>query len=382
MVFYINGVMKMRSSLYQTPTGNRTVVNVAEAQQLLYREPDSGGMHAPVKQFSLRPADLFAKMDCTNIQEEIGSGRFMDTRNLVTERPMLSRRSNAVPTQFLSNVFENYRKAQALGDFGQSEDMVLSDARGNIQEPSAQNNYFINAIAQRRGETMTTSWFTWDELCGLDPNVQNDRVTQVIIMGSPRQVVNTDYNNAGQSRPWGDSSTRHPQVASSLSQSIPSIMMELGLSEIAFHATNRTVDGQPAILVSNYNSFAGLAGMQLDMTQQIELFRARLWDRILRGVSFNGQVDFAISGTMHLLGESILEIQLLDNEVYRFAVPSFQDALLSPLVTVAQNRPMEIASDFQQLFGQVLQPQHQASFLQQAEPQTNFQDFNSVFGKI
>lgn len=379
MVFYINGTMAMRTSVYHTPTGNRTLFNVSDASQLLYREPNSGGIRAQEKQFRFRPADIFSTMDTTQVQSEMGAMNVMDARNLVTELPTLSRRSNAVPTQFLSNMFDTYRKAQSYEDLGQSEDYILNEARTESLEPNAQDNPFINIICQRRG-VMNTSWFTWGDLLAIDPNVSDDKITQVVVMGSARQVINTDYNIAGQSRPWSDASTRHPQVAAILAQSVPSIMMELGLSEVGFHATNRTMDGQPFIVATNFNSFAGLAGVQLDMSQQLEMFKSRVWDRVLRGISFNNQQDFAIQGNMNLLGESILEIQLLDNETYRYSVPSFQDALLSPLITVNQNRPVEIASDMQHLFGQVLSTQHPMSFTQQLQAPSD--TFGSVFGKI
>lgn len=350
MVFYISNILTLRHTNVLTPGGNRTYFNVADASQLLVAE-DWGGVGGGTTGFRLRPTDVFTALDRVDLEQDMISRGITDTRNMVTGQAVKSRRSNGVATAYAAGIIEHYKNAQALDTYGQSEDQILDYARTNTLEAPLTNDMFIRAIARERGVPQT-SFFTWNDLCRMDPNVQDDRITKVVLMGSARKVENTMYNT-GQGSDWG-AGTRQTQLAAILQQAVPGIMMELALSGIYFQATNRTIGGQIHVDVVNWQDFPSLTGAQIDMSGFIQAFKQRLMSEVLVDLSFSGQADFALEMEVDLLGETIITLEWNGNEQYRWCVPSFADSLLTPLVTDDIRRPTRIAKNFQGVFGGVL----------------------------
>jgi hypothetical protein len=355
MVFYIGNILTLRHTNVLTPGGNRTYFNVADASQLLVADEWQGVSNAG---FRLRPTDLFTAMDRTHLEQDMLDQGITDTRNMVTGQAVKSRRSNGVGTAYAAGIIENYKNARTMDQYGQSEDMILDFARTNTLEAPLTNDMFIRAVARERGVPIT-AFFTWQDLCRVDPNVQNDQITKVVLMGSPREIVNTDMNDvrSGRNNEWGVAD-RPTQLATILQQAVPGIMMELALSGVVFRATNRTIGGGIHIEVLNWQDFPSLTGAQIDMSEFIQAFKHRLQTEVLIDLSFSGQADFAMHMEVDLLGETVIELEWNGGELKRWVVPSFADALLTPLVTGDIRRPTWIAKNFQGVFDGVLGTSH------------------------
>jgi len=368
MVFHINSILNLRHTRSNTPMGARDHYNVSESSHILVQN-DFGGLSSTVNDFRMRPADLFMTMDTTHLSEA-DMANTTDTRMLMTSSPVKSRRSNGIATHSSAGIMDHYKSALTTESYGQSEDQILQAARASAIENLVSNDTFITAISNVRQQLMSPL-FTWGDLCRLDPNVQSDEITTVVLMGSPREVQNTTMNVAGQREGWGVA-TKETQLATILSQAVPAIMMDLAFAKIAVSSTNRTVGGQIATQISTWQDFPSLAQAQVDMRPNLQEFVKRLETEVLVDLSFNGQVDFAINVFADLLGETLIDIEFGGNEKHTFSVPSFSDALLVPLVTQNDRRGSQIASDFQDLFHNVLgdAPSH----LQGTE--------NSVFGSL
>jgi len=162
---------------------------------------------------------------------------------------------------------------------------------------------------------------------------------------------------SGRNNSWGEA-TREVQLATILQQAVPGIMMDLALAGIVFKATNRTIGGQMFVEVYNWQDFPSLTGAQIDMTDFIQTFKHRLLTEVLVDLSFSGQADFAVNMNVDLLGETIIELEWNGGEPHRLCVPSFADALLTPLVTGDIRRPTHIARNFQGVFSGVLGDGH------------------------
>jgi hypothetical protein len=375
MSFFITNVLTLRHTTTLTPGGQRTYFNVADSSQLLVAD-DWQGVGTNGTQYRLRPTDMFTAMDRTHLEDDMLRQGIVDTRNMMTGNAVKSRRSNGVATAYAAGIIQNYKTAQTMDTYGQSEDQILDYARGNTLEPPVTNDMFIRAISRERGVPQT-SFFTWGDLCRLDPNVQDDRITKVVLMGSARKIENTMYNR-GQANDWG-AATRENQLATILQQAVPAIMMDLALSNVVFKATNRTIGGQIEILIGNWQDFPSLTGAQIDMTEFIQAFVARLRTEVLIDLSFNGQADFDLMMNVDLLAETIIELEWNGGDLNRWVVPSFADSLLTPLVTNDVMRPTHIARQFQGVFDGVL------GTTQNHEPEGNEGIFDqmspSVFGK-
>lgn len=360
MTFYIGSVLTMRRTLVPSPLGNRDMFNVVDAVQVLAKS-DFDSIHGRRElEYRMKPTDIFTAMDRTEVAAEMQERQIQDTRSLMTTRPTLSRRQNGVASEFVASVLEGYKNASLAAGFSQSEDTVLEHARGDLDETPITHSAFARQIAGIRG-VPNTQFFTWKDLCALDANVQRDEVTTVTLMGTPRQVVNSQMNIAGRGADWGKSDTRNPQLAQILAQSVPALMMKFGFAKIHFSSTNRTHDGRMQTAVMNYQDFPSMVGASLDMTNQIMVFTRKLESDVLVDLSMSGRADFAITVASDLLGETIIELEFNGSSVERYVVPSFADSLLTPLVTADPMRSTDIAKDFQKIFRDALPGQHNAA---------------------
>lgn len=352
MVFYIGNMLTLRHTEVPTVGGVRTYFNVADSSQMLVSD-EWHGVNGQDKQYRMRPTDLFSTMDRTHLEADMLENGITDTRNMMTSMGVKSRRSNGVATAYAAGIIENYKNAMTLDTYGQSEDQILDYARGNTLEPPLTNDLFVRAISRERGVPQS-SFFTWGDLCRMDPNVQDDRITKVVLMGSPREVSNTMNDvRSGRNNEWSESS-REVQLATMLQQAVPGIMMDLAFSGMVFRATNRTVGGQIHVDVMNWQDFPSLTGAQIDMTDFLIAFKNRLVTEVLVDVSFSGQADFAVEMDVDLIGETTILLEWNGGERHRFVVPSFADSLLSPLVTSDVMRPTHVARGFQTVFDGVL----------------------------
>lgn len=350
MVFYVNNTLSLRSVMTMTPTGQDMNFNIADNSQVIANE-EYGGLRDPYTQYRMRPTDLFGTMDRTQIPAEVMRGT-NDTRNVVTSIPEKSRRSNGVATSYVANLMETYKNAVILDAYGQSEEQVLEQARGNSLESPMTSDHFLSAIAQERG-VMATRIFTWGDLIRLDPGVQSDQVTTVTLMGSPARVQNDGMHVAGRYNGWGETS-RTTQIAAILASAVPALMMDLGFSQMVLTATNRTMGGRMEVLFGTVDDFASLAGARVDMSRQLVAFRSAFEERVLADISFGGHADFQITMAADLLGESIIDIEWNGGQRERFVVPSFSDAMMSPIITTSDDRAVKIAHDMQNIFSNTL----------------------------
>ena len=335
MEFYVNSVMKMSECIMQTPMGNTPFTKVEDNSHVIVNNNWTSVYGSDIEQ-RLRPQDIYAAMTRTHLPDQ-GSGVF-DARQTNSGIAVKSRRTNGIASNYVSKILDDYKSAATTIGFGQNEMQILESARGYSGESLASNDQFLMAISAIRG-TPVGNVFTFQDLQMLDPNVDNVTVVQLMM---PTQKVSV--HQTGQTADWG-ASDRNTKVATIMSQSVPALLMDLGLTRIVFMATNRTMGSVITVTVLDVNGFT--SG---DQTMAVQAFEKRLEFEILRDISFENQTDFAVEMRVDLLGETWIRLALDgDPHGVDYVTPSFCDALTVPVLTTDNQLVTSIASDFETL---------------------------------
>lgn len=351
MVFTINSITALRTTHARTPGGGlQTYRNVVESAQILAKQMDGGDMNSYVpniydqrKDYRLRPADVFATMTHTHLMPE-QLAEIVDTRTLLSTTPVRSNRTNNLATNFAADMVSNYYSAAQGFQLGESEAKVYGAARSTVIEQSTQQDPFMAAIAQLQGVPAGINSFRFRDLLRLDPQI--DDKTVVMIFDSKAKAV---AHYAGMSSDWGGTDFE-TQMATILAQSVPCLLAEHGLTALRFRVTNDTIGSQFSFQPYGAASFA--EGM--DLSPAVESFWNRFLYEVLLDLSYNNQVLLYLDVQCELHGETRFNIRVDHNPETLYVVPQFADARFTPLVTSNNQRLVGIASDFQQVFTDVM----------------------------
>lgn len=349
MVFTINSTVSVRHNTDMAAFGNSNFTISGESNHILAANDWGGVFGNQQNEFRMRPTDVFSVMTRSHINTSENGG-FLDTRNLNSAAPVKSRRTNGLAASFASSLLSNYSTAVDSGDMHMSQDEVLANARGNVAEGTVNQDPFLRAIANNRGAT-PSNFFTFADLTRLDPNVTSDQVTVVVIPNDSASKMNTgDYvHRAGDTADWG-AATREAQFATIIGQSAPALLMSMGLMRLAFTVTNGTIDAHMDWQVGAIASFS--AGM--DVSGNIERFFKLLEINIMRDISRNGEVQYIVRCDMRLTSDSLIELSLDGGPMIPYNLPTFADALFTPIITQSDSRAVTLAGDFQKIFSNTI----------------------------
>jgi hypothetical protein len=333
MEFYVNSTLMVRESQEMTPMGIMPMFNVADNSHILV-DNNWGGIGNGMNEQRMRPEDVFAAMSRTHLP---AGTTVIDGRSTMSNVAVKSARSNNLAPVFMANVLENYRNAKESEEFGQGEQQILSQARGYAADNQVGKDPFLAAISQIRGTPLGNT-FRWGDLERLDPNTTH--VTTFIQMGIAEKA---ETHWAGQTADWG-SADPTTLASTILSQSVPSLMMDMDLTELVFKVTNNVMGSGLAFVPFHARSFTSLPVQPI-----VDQFEIRLKHEILMDLTYNNQIAFDLEMKMDLYGESWIKISLNNAPFTDYCVPSFADALTVPVVTNQAQNALTIAEDFDSL---------------------------------
>lgn len=334
MEFYVNSVMHIRDTVIPGPL-NTTIQSTIFDKSHILSDPGWNGILTEHKELRLRPEDVYSTMSSVDASSMMPNSWY-DGRSVSTSLAAKSERSNNSAATYMANILDGYSTAvNDTTNIGKSQEALYSMTRGIVASPLATKDAFLSAIAQIRG-TGVGMTFTFKNLLDLDPGVEH--VTHARLLG-PSAVNNA--HNVGQTADWGGSDLA-TSAATILSNSVPSLMMDLALTKLIFKATNRTMDGSTFIQFGDVESFANT-----ELSRQLEVFKSRVTLEILNDISFNNQMDFEIAMNVDLVGETWISISFNAEPATDYVTPSFCDALLVPVVTCNQQLVTNIAKDFE-----------------------------------
>lgn len=333
MEFYVNSTLQIRETIMRTPVGNQTYSSVIDNSHVLV-DPTWSGVYTPNTDTRLRPEDVFTTMSRSHLG---GLGKVADARTMSMNNAVKSRRQNGSAANYMADILRSHKQASALEEAGAAEQEILMKARGFAQENVAAADYFLASISQLRGMGVSNV-FQYQDLLTLDPNVNNNTVAS--ILGATQRA---GVHQAGLTADWG-AADAETTAATVLSQSIPAIMMEVGLTNVAFRSTNQDIGGRMNTVFMDVRGF-----VNGDLSMQAQYLRDNLEQTILRDLTYNGQWTYALDMQIDLLGETWIKLSLNGGPFIDYVTPSFCDALSVPVLTNNQDGALQLANDFEML---------------------------------
>jgi hypothetical protein len=342
VTFHINSITKLRSMTMLTSDGDKVVRDVIDASHVL-RDAFYTGLHTGIKEYRIRPADVFATMVIPVILEE--NPNVIDARTVLTDKPVLSSRTNEIPAAFLSRMLANYKASMYVMDRPESTERdVLMEARQYSMEAATSNDRFLRAIA---GDG-ALSTFTMANLQSVYPEIAgkcfyigfNDRPTGAVL--STKHLPEHLKKELAMLQPG----TLQDKAAIIVGHGVTALMASLGFSRVIFSASNDTPDGKLEVQVSHADSIldgsrSNPDGFAVFKSWLVSEVLSQLNQRsesafsILTQLSYDSSVGFTIEVDANLYGETEVRLLQDDGRWYSRTIASYADALLSPMVMPA-----------------------------------------------
>jgi hypothetical protein len=334
MEFFVNSIVQIRETVQNTPLGVQSFSNVFDNSHILVDNGWNGIYDSFRHDQRLRPEDVYTVMTRTHLPD---NGNLLDARNINNTVAVKSRRSNGLASEYMAKILDGYNQASVQAQYGQDNDTILSEARGIVGESPASRDPFLSAIAQVR-HCPVGNIFTFSDLQRLDPNVDN---VTVVSLAAPTERASLHIT--GQTADWG-ASDRSTHVATILSQSVTGLLLDYGLTRVVFMSTNRNFGG------ATTTTFIDVCGFSTgDLSPQLEAFKSKLENGILRDISMCNQTDFMVEMQADLLGETRMRISVDGGPVVDYVTPTFCDALMVPVLTSNNDLTTNLANDFEAL---------------------------------
>lgn len=358
MVLHINNVVRARRVVEQTPFGAQSRVTVGESSQILTGSynPNFGGVMNSAQ--TMRPEDVFGSLNA----QVLGQDAF-DLRNTFAGGAKKSNRLNGAATSYLSRVLQSHKLAFAKAGYAEDPTVVMDDAAGMVREGLISTDPFLSMLQRHTGFQGGTS-ISYGQLCHMAQGNLDERVQVIMSRGVVQQ--GWQAHQRGSSEHWSGT-TSETVFATILSHSVPSIMMDLMLTQVTISITNRTLHGGfESQFLAAPESFA----QGMDLSPQLELFNHRLESEVLRDLTQNNMIDISLVLHVDVLGDTMIDISLMGAPTIRYVMPSFCDALMAPVITNNANDVVSLASDISAL----------ADTIEQSFPASDYGDTSSNQG--
>ncbi len=286
---------------------------------------------------TMRPQDILDSIALSRTLGDQGT-IYMTHGTFATEHVKLSNRANANPAQYLSKTLGAYR--QAMNDPSSDTDQqeaIYGRAADAVKDPMMGSNAFLTFLNANTSFSEGGS-ITYGELCQNDPTL--DARVQVIARRGTMYQNQLNFAGSGDSEHWRGSN-HETLTANTLAQMVPTLMMDLMLTGVRFMATNQTHNNEWMVQILGMESF--LSGV--DLTQFGESFKFRLVNEVLRYSTQGGMVDMRLDGSFDMIRDSHLQLSMGGGVPTSFTIPSFADAIYSPLLTNTQDHLNAMAHD-------------------------------------
>jgi hypothetical protein len=374
MPLYFNNVIVMRQTITSTPGGQSVHVAIADADHIIRGFYQPTYNERPDLIYTMRPEDLFITTGRSALQGE----DIVDTRLGFAASPLKkSRRKNSAAPYYLTQVVRNYRDVNDLADPNGDYNTMMAEAKGAVQEGSVEADAFLRTIKNYSTNFAMTGAVTYGEMCSIFPELDHIATIMPAKQVTRNNTMGLENHAVGQTEYWNGASNE-TVWSSILSQSVPSLMIDLMLFRIAFTATNETLTGEYYVEVGDPGSMVE----GLDLSPYIDVFKTRLVTEVLRGLSSNNQINFRVNMVVDIMGETRIAISIGGGPLIDYATPSYSDALFAPILASSQGQVESFTYDLQSLssaigletihnYGQPV-PQMQQNALMQYQPQPQY----------
>jgi hypothetical protein len=354
MELIVNSVFQISRATMQTAYGQEAldvITNVSHIVSSNNHSVDMNNRSMNTSDFmKMRPLDLINGVQSSHLSDTInsiyGGHRYqtvVDNRFILEGNPTASKRNHSIPTNYMTNLFNSYNQAVNLADFGMDSQNIYQRAvqLSYADEAQLDKNYFLYEMANICGRP-TTDRFTFSQLASLDPNLKN--VTHLMSLGS--QGLSRKHQ-VGQTANWNSVDNETIQ-ATMLANTIPSLMMEFGLTGLDFAMTNNVIGGMPIMHINNVESISTGSSVK-----NVELFKVRVLNEVMKDISMNNMIMYNISMRVSVFGECWISISLNGQAAVDYSTPTFADALYTPVISTNKDLFRHNVACVEQIFNQI-----------------------------
>lgn len=340
MQFFINNCIHIRRTMINTPTGQQIINRVVEASHVLVPPTVLGAMptNMPMNGF-YPPNNNICTMTPQDVIGELSRASFsvpdaIDFRNVpIGNEIRKSARSNTVAPNYLAKTITGINNAADQSDISHNTDPVdmFAHARDMVKEAYITNDPFINYL-NTNTSFQQARCITLGELRAHFPNI--DHVTKVYQAAGARLAslpVAGSYENM-------TAATQQTTIANIISNSVPSLLMDTMLTKINFTVTNQVIGGGVDVRVTNCLGFT-----ELDLTPYIERFKSLFLTVVWPDISYNNMHDLSLAINADILGDTFISIGYLGQPSVDYVVPTFSDALFSPIIAPGRDCVVNMA---------------------------------------
>lgn len=349
MRMYFNNSLMIRTLNYGTPHGVVSQASVSEVAHILI-PPSTAGFHDvrnPYDITTMRPEDVMGAISTRFLSDITG-----DYRCKFVDGAKKSNRSNGLAPEYVSRMMQAVTLAHKdernlVGDHAN----MYANARDMIRDPMISKDQFLGMLAMETPDDdnyKVTGSVAFGWLCRKFPGLEQQ--VMAIRQGQTQQTFNT---GTGAGEHWHVTTTE-AVMATSLSQSVPAVMLDHMITKLIFVASNETMDGSFNIQIRNAASFTD----GIDMSPYIELFMQRLRVEILSDLTNNNLFALRLAMSVDILGETRITIGLAGQPEVEFVTPSFCDGLFVPVITNQHDNLNAIAEDIDTLYNGARTRQH------------------------
>lgn len=336
MQFFINSVVRTRIMEMMTPQGSAISENLMSGRHLISNNNWEGCLN-PHQTFLMRPEDVFNQMQTSHLG---GNDVIIDTRNQAQRNATTSNLGNGLAHNYSSTIINSYLKAgDARPSYDTDGSEIFNDARR--LSTNQDDNPLTMAIAQLRQYGLVTNTFTLNELTQIDINTPN--VTEYFPLTQGDMGI---IHAAGQTADWM-SEDGITMAAVKIGQAIPALMSSVMLQKADIISTNSSIGGQPETKV------VGVGINASNIPMRCQMLGTRFETELIRDISFNNCIPYYIEVKADVFGETRIRVSLNGGAIYDYAVPSFCDNLLTPIVTTDAMNSSRMGSDFSALLSDI-----------------------------
>lgn len=347
MAFYVNSYLKLSKSHIATPTGIREHLAVTESAQVINGRIQTTQVGGEL--YSMRPTDIFGVMQGETIRSkhlpmEMRSG-VADDRHVLTHKAIASARGNNLPANVLSKIVSSYATGQLMANTGIGNEDVYSRSRPYVYETTLQENPLFRQLSNIRGIPESTV-FTLNNLLSLDPNATHPSVATFITLDPNALAM---VHHTGQTETWQRPDDVLAWISTVLASSVPTIMMEMRLTRLDFSANNHDSQGFNTVIINGVRDIMERSPQRDDL----EAFKMRFIHEVMRDITHNNETTYMLHMSVDLFGETLIDISFGGSPMVRYAVPSFCDAVMSPVLSPQENILFNTAHDVTQILGSI-----------------------------
>lgn len=350
LTFFINTIIRVRNSTIQDNYyGTKQVSSIIDNSHVFsnnaYR---NSGMDYNL--YSCNKSNVLAKMQ--DVDQNLSHVQRLNYP--IDSRPQLASRLDSSLPYYFTSIVEPVRRnlnRTSQYDLGENQYNSWGDIYSAVRSESNiyPNEYnFLRLLNDYHGN-MSVSFFTWGEINALDENTDN--MTTIIFNGNEERYNNPLlYLSPGDSSGVGDNSIE-TQSALMLSTSIPTILMKYGIGYIDFTARNTTNDGLIHIIIKDIDGI-----VKQDVKNAVDILEHEIVHAILLDITRNNIFTLDLDVCCNVFSDTKLSIDLGNGKI-PYVIPSFCDALFSPIITNDVDDIQKTALDFVEITG-ALDPQN------------------------